>query len=108
MIDERSPLVEERARMGDWESDTVQGPKCSTACIATHVERKSCYLVACRLPRRNGEQMNRKTVAAMEGLPVHTLTVDNGMEFGSFKQLEEQLGEQVYFAHEKKPWEKRT
>lgn len=106
MIDERPVVVNQRERFGDWESDTVRGSKRSPACIATHVERRSYYLVACRLERCNGEQMNRQTVRAMAGLPMHTLTVDNGMEFGSFKQLEEQLGAQVYFAHEKKPWER--
>lgn len=106
MISDRPEIVEQRVRIGDWEGDTIRGPVRSKACIATHVERKSYYLVACKLEQCNSEQMNRETVQAMSGLPIHTLTVDNGMEFGSFKKLEEALDIQIYFAQEKKPWQR--
>jgi hypothetical protein len=39
-------------------------------------------------------------------LVVHTLTVDNGMEFASHKHLTELIGAPVYFAHEHSPWER--
>jgi len=45
MIDERPKAVNERKRIGDWESDTVEGRK-GSGFIATHVERKSRYTVA--------------------------------------------------------------
>jgi IS30 family transposase len=106
MIDERPGEVDRRERVGDWESDTIRGPMDSKACVATHVDRKSYYLVARLLDERTGEQMNRETVKGMQGLPVHTLTVDNGMEFGSFKKLEESLAAKIYFAHKKCPWER--
>jgi transposase, IS30 family len=106
MIDQRPEIVEKRDRVGDWESDTVRGPMASKACVATHVDRKSYYLVVRRLRERNGREMNRETAAGMNGLPVHTLTVDNGMEFASFKKLEAALEAKVYFAHEKCPWQR--
>jgi IS30 family transposase len=106
MIKDRPQIVENRLRVGDWEGDTIRGPIRSKACIATHVERKSYYLVARKLQQCSGNQMNQETITGMEGLPIHTLTVDNGMEFGSFKKLEQALGIQVYFAEEKKPWQR--
>ena len=106
MIDDRPGVVSRRERVGDWESDTVRGPMSSKACLATHVDRKSRYLVVRLLPERNGEQMNIETIRGLNGLPVHTLTVDNGMEFGSFKKLEKALNASVYFAHEKSPWQR--
>lgn len=106
LIDQRPREVEERRRIGDWESDTVQGARSSRVCMATHVERKSYYLVCRLLKEKNSQQMNQETAKGMRGLPVHTLTVDNGMEFGSFKKLEKKLGARVYFAHEKKPWQR--
>ncbi|MCB1070460.1 MAG: IS30 family transposase, partial [Kiritimatiellae bacterium] len=39
-------------------------------------------------------------------LPVHTMTVDNGMEFSQFSELEEALGTEVYFAHPYHSWER--
>jgi len=106
MIYDRPEIVEQRLRVGDWEGDTIRGPIHSRACVATHVDRKNYYLVARKLQQCNGDQMNQETILGMEGLPIHTLTVDNGMEFASFKKLEQALGIQVYFAEEKKPWQR--
>jgi len=106
MIHDRPDIVDLRSRMGDWEGDTIRGPMRSKACIATHVERKSYYLVARKLQQCNSDQLNQQTIAGMKGLPIYTLTVDNGMEFGGFKKLEQALDIQVYFAQEKKPWQR--
>ena len=106
MIADRPAEVARRARVGDWESDTLRGPQRTAACLVTHVERRTRYLVAGWLPDRRGRTLNRVTVEALRGLPVHTLTVDNGMEFGCFRALQEQLGARVYFAHEGCPWER--
>jgi IS30 family transposase len=43
-IEERPAIVEKRTRLGDWESDRVEGSG-STASLASHVERKSRYTV---------------------------------------------------------------
>lgn len=47
-ICERPGVVDSRERFGDWESDTVEGAKGSGG-IASHVERKSRYLLAAKL-----------------------------------------------------------
>lgn len=106
MIDERPQEVEARNRAGDWESDTVRGPMKSDSCVMTHVDRKTYYLVAGLLKERSAKALNKATVAAMKDMPLHTLTVDNGMEFASFKKLEKQIKATVYFAHKKCPWER--
>ena len=106
MIHERPDVVDQRLRLGDWEGDTIRGPKSSQACLATHVERKSYYLVARKMQQCNSQQMNQETIVGMKGMPLCTLTVDNGMEFGSFKKLEDALGIPIYFAEEKKPWQR--
>jgi IS30 family transposase len=46
-IGQRPNAVDHRARFGDWEGDSLEGAKGSGA-IATHVERKSRYLVAAK------------------------------------------------------------
>jgi IS30 family transposase len=106
MIDERPAEVEERQRVGDWESDTLRGPMMSAGSLVTHVERRTRYVKVGWLVDRNARTLNAATVEGLRGLPVHTLTVDNGMEFARFLELEANLGAKVYFAHEGCPWER--
>ncbi len=40
------------------------------------------------------------------GLPVRTITTDNGSEFAAHELIERELGTTVYFAHPYSSWEK--
>jgi len=63
-IGERLAGVEERKEFGHWESDTLRGPCRQEAGIATHVERKTRFLVAVKLEDRKAETYNRRTIYA--------------------------------------------
>lgn len=106
MIDDRPSVVADKCEPGHWEGDTIQGPKKSKSCVMSMVERTSHYLVARLLRERNAENLNRATAKALAGLSFKTVTVDNGMEFAGHKKLEQLTGASVYFAHEKKPWQR--
>jgi IS30 family transposase len=106
MIDQRPIIVDQKLRFGDWEADTVRGPIRSSACVMTLVDRRSGYLIARLLPDRSADSLNKALIDALHGLPIHTITVDNGMEFAKFPVLEQELNTQVYFAHEHCPWER--
>lgn len=106
MISQRPEVVEERSRQGDWEGDTVRSAMNSSACIATYVDRKSRFLLASKLPAYRAKDLNRLTLKLFKGMLLHTITVDNGMEFGSFKVLEKRLGIPIYFSHPGCPWER--
>lgn len=106
MIDQRPMVVDQKLRFGDWEADTVRGPIRSSACVMTLVDRRSGYLIARLLPDRSADSLNKALIDALHGLPIHTITVDNGMEFAKFPVLEQELNTQVYFAHERCPWER--
>jgi len=108
-IEERPAEVASRRQLGHWESDTLRGATKSSAGIAVHVERKSGYVVLAKLKDRKAATYNRATLKAFQrqgALPVKTLTVDHGMEFGCFKQLEDMLGAEVYFARPHHPWQR--
>ena len=110
-IEQRPAAVEQRSRVGDWESDSVRGPQRTEGGIATCVDRRTRYLVAAKLENRSAEEYNRAIIAAFRqepGLPVRTMTVDNGMEFSQFPELERKLKTQVYFAHPYCSWERGT
>ncbi len=58
-IGERPAVVEKRARVGDWEIDTVHGS--GKACVVTLVERQSGYVVIGKLAGCTVEQTNGRT-----------------------------------------------
>lgn len=110
MIDKRPGIVNERKRVGDWESDTLEGRK-GSALLATHVERKSRYTVAVKVKDKSADTVTRATLAAMRKLPnnkVRTMTFDNGKEFAGFKYLERGLDMRSYFANPYHSWERGT
>ncbi len=104
----RPKAVDQRTRFGDWEGDTLEGAKGSGA-IATHVERKSRYLVAAKLADKAANTMTIASASAFERIPKKmrkTLTVDNGKEFAQFKQLEKMTGFCIYFADPYSAWQR--
>jgi len=109
-IAERPAIVDSRERFGDWEGDTVEGKK-STGYIATHVERKSRYLLAAKLANKKAESLTIQSTKAFWRIPKkmrQTLTVDNGKEFSRFKELENKTGLTVYFADPYAAWQRGT
>jgi len=109
-ISERPTIVDSRKRFGDWEGDTIEGKK-STGYMATHVERKSRYLIAAKLANKKAESLTSKSIKAFTRIPKkmrQTLTVDNGKEFSRFKELEYKTGLTVYFADPYSAWQRGT
>ena len=107
-IAERPSIVDKRKRIGDWESDTMEGGK-SKGGLATHVERKSRYLLAGRLRDKLAASYTATTLNLFALIPqnaLKTMTVDNGSEFARFKDIEAKLGIQVYFADPYSPWQR--
>jgi IS30 family transposase len=109
MMDQRPAEAETREVPGHWEGDTIQGRSKKDACLATLVDRASRYLLADLLPRCNAASLNAAVSQRVaQGLPFKTLTVDNGMEFASHRQLTSQTQLPIYFSEEKKPWQRGT
>lgn len=107
-ISERPQAVGNRDRFGDWEGDTLEGAKGGGA-IASHVERKSRYLIAAKLANKAAETMTTASAKAFLRIPKpmrKTLTVDNGKEFALFKQLEDKTGFSIYFADPYSAWQR--
>lgn len=107
-ICQRPQAVDQRVRFGDWEGDSFEGAKGSGA-IATHVERKSRYLIAAKLRDKAANTMTIASASAFNRVPAQmrkTLTVDNGKEFAQFKELEEKTGLSIYFADPYSAWQR--
>ena len=110
-IEERPAIVETRERVGDWEGDTVVGKEKKQR-VLTYVERKSGFAMAHKLEMVTAEIVQEKTVALFRTLRLkvrHTLTRDNGPEFGDYdKDLEEKTQMMVYRATPYHSWERGT
>jgi IS30 family transposase len=107
-IAERPAIVDRRARLGDWEGDTMEGAR-GKGGIASLVERKCRYLVAAPLPDKSAPTMAAEASRALKRVPrkfCRTLTVDNGKEFAAFKIIEQRTGVSVYFADPYSAWQR--
>lgn len=107
-IDERPSEVTEKARLGDWEGDTVEGAK-GSGYLTTMVDRKSQYLVLGRSETKQAAAIRRTIGRSFHRhgeLPCETVTLDNGKEFAEHEKLGERLGADVYFAKPYHSWER--
>ena len=107
-IETRPCIVNERNRFGDWESDLVSGPK-GKGHIATFVERKTNFIMAVECPSRKPNDYNAAAQCSLGRLPagcVHTVTVDRGCEFYSYREIEQKIGAKYYFCHPRCPNER--
>jgi len=97
-IEQRPSVVNERKRIGDWESDTVES--CShKRGVNTLVERKTGYLCMTKLSSRTAYGTVRVVQNRLMNLPKHTVTFDNGGENSAWSLIEKELGIKTFFAH---------
>jgi IS30 family transposase len=107
-IEQRPAVVERRGRIGDWEMDTVHGR--GTACVVTVVERKTGLVRIGPIQRATKELTLDRTVNLLwaDRQRVKTITTDNGTEFHNYRELEQILDTQVYFATPHHAWQRGT
>ena len=108
MIDTRSEVIEYRQEVGHWEGDTVMGSAGERCCLLTLVERATGFGVIIRLPHRTVRAVTRATIELIRSsrLPFKTITWDNGTEFHGYRQIEQAIGVQSFFAYPHHPWER--
>lgn len=106
-IPEWPEVICKRLRIGDWEGDTVYGGV-GKGFIVTLVDRKTRRLKMGLLSVRSAEKTREVIEKLLDGLPVESISLDNGSEFGEFRKLEESLHTLVYFAEPHKPWQRGT
>ena len=99
--------IRQRARIGDWEGDTVYGG-IGKGLLVTQVDRKSRFLRAGLLAKRDALLTKEVICGLLKDLPVKSISLDNGSEFAEFHALEAQLHTLVYFAEPHKPWQRGT
>lgn len=108
-IEQRPPVINHRNRIGDFEMDTIVGPRGrSKAALLTLVDRKSRFLWAYPLKERSVAAVNDAldNFLATFKATVHSLTVDRGTEFSGLGSFEPQYGIKTYYCHAYSPAER--
>lgn len=106
-IDDRPDIVDERSRQGDWELDTIIGKNHKQA-IVTITERVLRLTYLYKVETKDAKSVERAIIKTLrsKGLPVLTLTADNGREFGNHENIAKALDADFYFAHPYSSWER--
>ena len=109
-ISERPKEAEQRRRIGDWESDTVESRNHKSG-INTLVDRRSGLVLITKLKGKTGEATANVVVGRLNQLPLtarQTVTSDNGPENSDWRTIEEQTNVKTFFANPYHFWERGT
>jgi IS30 family transposase len=106
-IDDRPDIVADKARIGDWEIDTMIG-KGHSGALVTIAERVTNFTVLAQVDNKSANDVTKATIALLTPFKdvVHTITADNGKEFAYHEEISEKLLADVYFAHPYSSWER--
>lgn len=109
-IRKRDKSVYKRDIAGHWEVDTVvSGQGKSKACFATLAERKTRFYIAIKMQNRKADTMAKTIIETLSQFPpelVKSITCDRGTEFANWKDIENALDCDVYFADPYCAWQK--
>ena len=109
-IDKRPKTVENRARVGNFEGDLING-LLGTGNLVTLAERMTRFVFFAYVATKDADGVAAAIIGLLAGLPksfLDTLTFDNGKEFARFEQIKQALGIEVYFAKPYHSWERGT
>jgi IS30 family transposase len=107
-IDQRPAVVEERIRVGDWETDTVVGP--GPAALVTLAERKSRFTLIGKVPRKTAHHVSQTMIRLLTPYTgkVLTITSDNGSEFARHQDVSRALNAPFFFAKPRAAYQRGT
>ncbi len=100
--------VEQRLVPGHWEGDLIKGAF-NRSCVGTLVERKTRFVVLCRMDGCTAEAALEGFTRQMRKLPAflrESLTYDRGSELTCYEALMQRLNIDVWFADPHAPWQR--
>ena len=106
-LSERPAEAQARARIGDWEADTVAGVV-GGAVLVTLTDRKSRFLRCARVEKKTAEHVNAAMIAMLADQVRRSITPDRGKEFARHAAVAEELGVKIYFPPPYQPWQRGT
>lgn len=109
-IHTRPPMVGNRTRYGDWESDTMEFKRgLKNPFLSVQFERKSKLARMHKTLNKSAEENNNALARTIESLPTElfkTITFDNGSENSRHMQFKKEYGIETYFCDPFCSWQK--
>ena len=104
----RPEEVERRLVPGHWEGDLIKGAF-NRSCVGTLVERKTRFVVLCKMDGCTAEAALEGFTRQMKKVPAfmrESLTYDRGSELTCYEDLMARLKIDVWFADPHAPWQR--
>ncbi|MDA1316973.1 MAG: IS30 family transposase [bacterium] len=114
-IDKRPTKANNRAQIGHFETDLMEGKRSTKTALSITVDRKSRYAIISKIKDKSAInkqkvlQITLKTVRSLKrvGKPiVRSITSDNGSENTNHQEVSQELRVPMYFCHPYHSWEK--
>ncbi len=104
-IEFRPTEADQRLEIGHFEADLVMG-KGHSGAIVTVVDRKTRLSKITYVKSKSSSEVHHALINVFKGLPVKTITFDNGKEFSQHIELDRKLSCTSYFANPYCSWER--
>ena len=103
-IHDRPAVVNQKARVGDWEGDSVVFSHLHA--VNTLNERVSSLVAFTKLTQKTAALTAAAVITKLSQYVAHTITFDNGTEFTAHERMTAALGIAVYFADPYSSWQR--
>ena len=106
-IDDRSAIVDQKQRIGDWEVDIIIG-KGHQQAVVSLVERVSKKTIIKKVNVKTADLVAFSIIKSLKPIAdfVFTITGENGSEFAYHQKIAKALQADFYFAHPYSAWER--
>lgn len=107
-IHERPAVIDEKTRIGDWESDSMKFTKQKTA-LSVQYERKSMLVRITKVANLGKDETYQALTGSICSLPQYiwqSITFDNGRETARHAELRRDYNIGTYFCDPYKSWQK--
>lgn len=104
----RPEAINQRSELGHYECDLIFNEGSQSQNICTLIERSTRHTTLIR----NESKHTKVVIGALiqhiksTGMPVKSITFDNGSEFADHERLKKELGIETYFCDPGSPWQK--
>lgn len=107
-ISQRPEAINSRKVAGHWEGDLIVGAM-NKSCVGTLVERKTGYVILCKMQNKTAVAVREGFETNMSTLPQFlraSLTYDRGAEMSQHAIMSKNLEMKIYFADRNAPWQR--
>lgn len=106
-IEDRPQIVDQRLRIGDWESDSIAS-KDNAPGLNSLVERKTGLVFLTKVQDKTAGATTGVIAQRLSNMPRYTVTFDNGPENQNWQEIEHIIDAKCFFAHPYHSWERGT